>query len=130
MSSDNVIMIVPSSSNVIDNDVRKIAAAVSYVVDKLSEKQSLGFFVDVLEDVPSSFANGVSCNHVFGIATPQDGEYINFQYSSFIPEVAILKCARCGEEYSLFRSVDEIRQALPPWQRDKVNGVICKRGIK
>ncbi len=110
MSSDKVIVVSPTSQRTIDRDVERVASAIDYVAQGLGKKISADFETMIMDDVPKLFKNGTVCDHVFGIATPHNSKLIN---SQFIPDDAVLLCAKCNQSFSLF-TADEIKEMMSP----------------
>jgi len=125
MSTEKAILIASSSLKAIDSDVNKLAELITDVTNMAERKLNADFMVDVVSDIPSLF-NKNDCRHVLGILVPGSEKYVNLESSDYIPKNAVIKCARCGMVFSLFRTANEIQDVVHPDQFNSINGVVCK----
>jgi len=124
MSTEKAILIASSSLKAIDSDVNKLAELITDVTNMAERKLNADFMVDVVSDIPSLF-NKNDCRHVLGILVPGSEKYVNLDGSDYIPKNSVIKCARCGIVFSLFRTASEIREVVHPDQLNGIDSVTC-----
>ena len=111
MSSNNMILIAPSSQRTQDFDVSKLLVIIEKVVKVASKKLLADFEIRLMRDMPNiedvACQPAQGCEHVFSIRNQVDDEIIN-TYTDIIPGTVIIKCLKCGIEYDFCKNTFEI----------------------